>query len=105
VSLLHKRLENLEATFAVGHRRYTPELEAYFRALENHRREEGGLPPLPATPAEMAIERKADKRFLHEGLPKLRASPAWQSAENRAQLDAWEHDLRTQLEATETKGD
>jgi hypothetical protein len=55
---LRKRLENLEATVSVGHRRTTPELEVYFRALENHCREEAGLPPLPPTPEELTLERE-----------------------------------------------
>ena len=91
---LHKRLERLEAR-ASGPREYrTPRfLEAYFRGLENVRREEAGLEPLPYND----IDRESDGHFLAETLPKFRTIVGWRRDECREILDRWEKDTRERL--------
>jgi hypothetical protein len=67
--------------------------------MENHQREQAGLPPIPYTEEELAWERESDLQFLQDGLPKLRASPGWQSAEAQARLDEWEQHIKEKLES------
>ena len=56
-----RRLERLEAASGGG-RRETPDmaLELYLKALENHRREQAGEPPIPLTEEEERYEREMD---------------------------------------------
>jgi hypothetical protein len=73
----------------------------YCKEVENYRREQEGLPPIPLTPEEQEWERELDEKFLQDGLPRMRGDPGWQTAEAQALLDEWEHEIRGTLE----KGD
>jgi hypothetical protein len=66
----------------------------YLKEVENHQREQEGLPPIPLTEEELGWVRQLDEEFLRDGLPSMRASLGWQSAEAQACLDEWEHDIR-----------
>lgn len=94
---LHRRLEKLEVADSTRSHAADGEarraLEQYFRALENWRREEAGLGPLPYTEE----NRRADEEFLDEVLPIYRQNPGWQTEEAQEKLDAWERDTRERL--------
>ena len=60
---IKRRVERLEATHdATGYE--TPlALDIYFKRLENLRREQAGVPPIPLTPEEERWERETDEKL------------------------------------------
>jgi hypothetical protein len=97
VGSIERRLDNLERLAKSRHEdksgspRY---LEAYFRALENLRREEAELLLLPYT----ETDRKDDEEFLRETLPFYRSNPGWQTEEAQRILNEWEKHTLHSLE-------
>jgi hypothetical protein len=100
---LRKQVEELRAVVLkeIQHSTPNPSLERYFRAVENWRREQAGLEPLPYTEE----DRKEDEEFLTETLPHYRHNFGWQTEEAQQLLDRWERDIRERLEATDTEGE
>jgi len=87
---LDRRIEGLEKLYGErphGGNKYPPAyMDHYFRELENCRRNEAGLEPLPYTEE----DRRHDEAFLRETLPAFRASLGWQRKEARDVLDEFE---------------
>lgn len=91
---LKRTLERLEKRYAAEDEYRTPRyLDRYFKELENIRRREAGLEPLPYTEE----DQEDDRRFLVETIPAYRAEPGWQTKEAQALLDAWEQKIREKL--------
>jgi hypothetical protein len=92
---VERRLRRLEERASANAGSRSPRyLEAYFRALENLKRKEAGLPPLPYTEE----DRKDDEEFLRETLPAYRASSGWQTEEAQRILNEWEKHTLHSLE-------
>jgi CHASE3 domain sensor protein len=72
-------------------------LERYYKALENHRRVEEGLGPLPYTEE----DRRGDARCLAETIPAYRASAGWQTEEARAFLARWGQSVAERVAGSE----
>jgi hypothetical protein len=93
-----QRIERLEArsekTYSGPEERGYWAVMLYYNEVENHQREQEGLPPIPYTKEELGWQRELDEEFLQDGLPRMRASPGWQSSEAQARLAEWEHDIR-----------
>jgi hypothetical protein len=91
VELLEARETEKQADRA-GERGYWT-ITLYLRAVENHQREQQGLPPIPYSEEELGWKRELDEEFLQDGLPRMRGDPGWQSAQAQARLDEWQKDL------------
>lgn len=89
---MRRRLERLEVRG--GRRPGTPRyLDRYFKELENLKRAEAGLGPLPYTKE----DRTDDEDTLLNTIPAYRAGPGWQTGEAREFLDTWERGLAEKL--------
>ena len=92
---LNGRLKRLEERASANTGSRSPRyLDSYFRALENLRRENAGLPSLPYTEE----DRRDDQEFLLRTLPVFRASLGWQTEEAQHALDIWEQDTIERLQ-------
>jgi hypothetical protein len=92
VELLEARETEKPADDRAGERGYWT-ITLYLRAVENHQREQQGLPPIPYTEEELGWKRELDGEFLQDALPRMRGDPGWQSAQAQARLDEWQKDL------------
>ncbi len=92
---LERRLQRLEADRVTGEPTDgTPRhLERLFKALENLRRAEAGLEPLPYTEGDYAD----DLDMLENMIPAMRKEPGWQTEEAQETLDRWETDTSAQI--------
>jgi hypothetical protein len=77
---IKRRVERLEATHNATGYQTPPELELYFKRLENIRREQAREPPIPLTPEEERWERGTDEklRAYLEQLDQQRKERIWQ---------------------------
>lgn len=100
---LEKRLKVLENRSApeVKRKVHIPRsMERYFHALDNARRQEYGLEPLPDL--EYTEEDYEDGLItLNEHIPTMRSSPGWQTEEGRVFLNKWERDTKERIERFE----
>jgi hypothetical protein len=77
-----RRLEKLEAAHSAPHEETSPELELYFKVVENERRKQAREPPIPLTLEEKRLEHERDNdpelRAYLERISKQREERIWQ---------------------------